>query len=323
MTSKHGFALATLAVVSCLSVAASAQNYPSRPITMIVPFPAGGGYDTIGRVVVERMKQSLGQPFIIQNVTGADGTIAVGRVARAAPDGYTLVLGGMSTHVLNGALYSLPYDLLNDFTPISSLGTGPLVLFARKTMPAADVKELIVWLKANPKQASAGISTASIHALTMLFQKEIGTQLTLVPYRGNPAVRPDLLAGRIDLFFDLPDQLPLMRAGSIKAYAVTSDARLTAAPDVPTFTEMGMPTLTYSAWYALFAPKDAPREIVTKLNTAAVEALTDPAVRSRLLDLGYEIFPRERQTPEALRALVKADAEKWWPIIKAAGIKGE
>jgi tripartite-type tricarboxylate transporter receptor subunit TctC len=180
MTSRRAITLAVLAVVSCLSVAASAQNYPSRPITMIVPFPAGGGYDIIGRVVAERMKQSLGQPFTIQNVTGAEGTIAVGRAARAAPDGYTLVLGGTSTHVLNGALYSLPYDLLNDFAPISPLGTYPLILFARKTMPAADVKELVAWLKVNPKQASAGIGTASIHVLTVLFQKEIGTQITLV-----------------------------------------------------------------------------------------------------------------------------------------------
>jgi tripartite-type tricarboxylate transporter receptor subunit TctC len=323
MTSRHAITLAVLAVVSCLSVAASAQNYPSRPITMIVPFPAGGGHDIIGRVVAERMKQSLAQPFTIQNVTGAEGTIAVGRAARAAPDGYTLALGGTSTHVLNGALYSLPSDLLNDFVPISPLGTYPLNLFASKTMPAADVKELVAWLKANPKQASAGIGTASIHVLTVLFQKEIGTQITLVPYRGNPPVRQDLLAGRIDLFFDNPDQLPMVRAGSIKAYAVTSDARLTAVPDIPTFAETGMPALTYSTWFGLFTPKRAPREIVTKLNSAAVEALADPAVRSRLLDLGYEIFPRERQAAEALAAMQKADAEKWWPLIKAAGIKAE
>jgi tripartite-type tricarboxylate transporter receptor subunit TctC len=306
-----------------MSRIARAQTYPSRPITIVVPFAAGGAADVVGRVVAERMRQSLGQPLTIQNVGGADGTIAVGRVARARPDGYTLVVGGMTTYVLNGAFYSLPYDLLNDFAPISSLATTPQVLFARKTMPASDMKELITWLKANPNQVSAANSSATNHLLTTLFQKEIGTQFTLVPYRGNAAARQDLLAGQIDLSFDNPDQLPLMRVGSIKAYAVTSDARLTVVPDVPTFAEMGMPVLTYYSWYGLFAPKGTPKDIIGKLNAAAAEALGDPAVSSRLAELGYGVFPRERQTPAALAALQKADAEKWWPIIKELGIKAE
>jgi tripartite-type tricarboxylate transporter receptor subunit TctC len=316
--------LATGAVaLSAVPRFARAQTYPSRPITMIVPFPPGGSIDVVGRVVAERMRQSLGQPLTIQNVSGAEGTIAVGRAARARPDGYTLVVGGMSTHVLNGGLYSLPYDLLNDFAPISSLAIIPQVLFARKTMAAADVKELITWLRANPNQASAGIGSATNHLLTTLFQKEIGTQFTLVPYRGNAPARQDLLAGRIDLFFDNPDQFPLMRVGSIKAYAVTSDARWTVVPDVPTFAKMGIPALAYSSWTGLFAPKGTPKDILGKLNAAAVEATADTAVRLRLGELGYEILPREQQTPQALAALQKADAEKWWPIIKELGLKGE
>jgi tripartite-type tricarboxylate transporter receptor subunit TctC len=225
--------------------------------------------------------------------------------------------------VLNGAFYSLPYDVLNDFAPISPLTTTPFILFARKTMPAKDLTELIAWLRANPGKASVGIAAASARLLAALFQKETRTQFTLVPYRGASPATQDLVAGQIDLLFNLPDPLPLMRAGSIKAYAVTSDTRLALAPDIPTFGEMGLPALSYSAWAGLFAPRGTPQNIIGKLNAAAVEALADPAVRSRLADLGLEIFLRERQTPEVLGALVKADAAKWWPIIKEFGIKAE
>jgi len=228
-----------------------------------------------------------------------------------------------STHVLNGAFYSLPYDVLNDFVPIAPLATTPAVLLARKTMSPIDLNELISWLKANPNKASVGIIVASIHLITAFFQKETGTQLTLVPYRGVAPAVQDLAAGQIDLLFASPDTLPLVRAGNIKAYAVTSDARLALAPDIPTFAEMGLPAVSYSGWYALFAPRGTPRDIIGKLNAAAVEALADPAVRSRLIELGLEIFPRDQQTPEALGALVRADAAKWWPIIKESGIKAE
>jgi tripartite-type tricarboxylate transporter receptor subunit TctC len=302
---------------------ATAQTYPSRPITMIVPFPAGAGYDTIGRIIAERMRASLGQPIIIENVGGADGSIGVGRAARATPDGYTIVVGGQSVHVLNGALYSLPYDVVNDFTPISPLAGTSLVLFSRKGLPANDLPELIDWLKAHPEKASAAIGIASVHLVTASFQKQTGTHFAFVPYRGTAPAMQDLVAGHIDLLFDTPLQIPLVRAGSIKAFAVTNDVRLAVAPGIPTFAEIGLPGVSYTGWYGLFAPRGTPKDIIAKLNAAAVGALADPAVRSRIADLGYDIVPNKRQTPEALGALQKADAEKWWPIIKELGIKAE
>jgi tripartite-type tricarboxylate transporter receptor subunit TctC len=308
------------AALPAMSMIARAQAYPTRPITMIVPFPAGGPTTSVGRVIAERMRNSLGQPIIIENIGGADGSIGIGRAARARPDGYTIVLGVFGT-VLNGAFYSLPYDVVNDFTPILPLVTFPLILFARKTIPAKDLNELIAWLKANPNTASAAIQVLGVHLETAFFQKQTGTQFALVPYRGTAPAMQDLVAGHIDLFFDTPIQLPLVRAGSIKAFAVSSDLRLALAPDIPTFREMGLPALSYSSWQGLFMPRGTSKEIVGKLNAAAVEALDDPEVRSRLTDLGMQVFPRERQTPEALGALVKADVAKWWPIIKESGIK--
>jgi tripartite-type tricarboxylate transporter receptor subunit TctC len=311
------------AALPVMSRIAEAQAYPSRPITMIVPIAAGSISDVAGRVVAERMRVSLGQPIIIENVSGAGGSIGTGQAARAKPDGYTIDLGFNSSHVLNGAFYSLPYDVVNDFAPVSLLIRNPFVLFARPAMPAKDLSELIAWLKAHPDKASAGITTVGFRLINMLFQRETGTQFNLVPYRGSPPVMQDLLAGQIDLWFGSTDQLPLVRAGSIKAYAVTSDARSTLAPDIPTFGEIGLPALSISTWVGLFAPRGTPRDIIGKLNAAAVEALADPAVRSRLADLGSEVFPRDRQTPEALSAWQKAEMEKWWPIIKQAGIKAE
>jgi tripartite-type tricarboxylate transporter receptor subunit TctC len=314
-------AAATAAMPAISQIATAQTTYPVRPITMIVPFAAGGGGDVVGRVVAERMKGSLGQPIIVENVSGADSSIGVGRAARARPDGYTIELGEIGGHVLNGAFYSLPYDLLNAFAPISPLETNPVVLFARKTMPAKELNELIAWLKANPNKASAGIAAPVFRLLAASFQKETGTQFTLVPYRGGAPAIQDLVAGQIDLFFGTTVFIPQVRAGSIKAYAVTSDTRMALAPNIPTFAEMGLPALSFYNWAGLFAPKGTPKDIIGKLNGAAVEALAEPAVRSRIVDFGYEIFPRERQTPEALGALVKADAEKWWPIIKELGIK--
>jgi tripartite-type tricarboxylate transporter receptor subunit TctC len=310
------------AALSAVSRDASAESYPTRPITMIVPTAAGGPMDGRGRVLAERMRKSLGQSIIIENVSGADGSIGVGRAARAKPDGYTIGIGNDGTHMLNGAFYSLQYDVLNDFAPISPLVTFTFVLFARKTMPANDLRELIAWLRANPK-ASAGVGSCQFRLVAAFFQKQTGTQLTLVPYRSGSAAMQDLVAGQIDVTFGNQDQLPQMRAGSVKAFAVTSDARLAMAPDIPTFAEVGLPAVSYSAWDGLFAPKGTPKDIIGSLNAAAVEALADPAVRSRLIDLGYDIFPREKQTPEALGALVKADAARWWPIIKELGIKAE
>ena len=306
-----------------VSPMAWAQGYPSRPVTMIVAGPAGGPSDAVGRVVAEGMRGSLGQRIIIQNVSGADGTIGTGRVARARPDGYTIQLGTPTTHMMNGAVYSLPYDVVNDFAPISPLVSLPVFLFARKTMPAKDLIELIAWLKANPNKASAGIPSSFLRLATEFLQRETATQFTFVPYRGIAPAITDLVAGHIDLVFANPDTLPLARAGSIKAYGVASDARLELAPDIPTFREFGLPSMSFTIWMGLFAPRGASRDVIAKLNAAAVAALADPTVQSRLVEIGQEIFPRERQTPEALRALVKADAEKWWPIIKEFGIKGE
>jgi len=300
---------------------ADAQSYPSRPITMIVPFPAGGGTDVNGRVVADRMSNSLGRPIIVENISGADGSIGIGRAARARPRGHTIVVGQTSTLVFTGAVYSLQYDVLNDFAPISPLAAAPLVLFARKAMPANDLRELVVWLKANPNKASAGIATVAHRLLTLFFQKETGAQFTLVPYRGAAPIMQDLVAGQIDLFLGGAVALPLVRAGSIKAYAVTSDKRLAMASEIPTFADMGLPALSFSEWFGLFAPKGTPKDIIARLNAATVEALADQAVRPRFGDIGLEVFPPERQTSEALGALVKADAEKWWPIIKELGIK--
>jgi tripartite-type tricarboxylate transporter receptor subunit TctC len=311
------------AALPAVSRDASAQSYPSRPITMIVPYAAGSGSDIVGRVVAEPMRRLLGQPIIIENVTGADGSIGTGRAARAKPDGYTIGFGVLATHVLMAAFYSLPYDVLNDFAPISPLVTTPAILFARKAMPAKDLKELITWLKANPNKASAGVLSVGGRLLYAVFQKETGTHLALVPYRGTAPAMQDLLARQIDLLYANADQLPLMRAGSIEAYAVTSDRRLAVAPDIPTFAEMGLPAVSYTPWWGLFAPRGTPKDIISKLNAAVVVALADPAVRSRLVELGLEVFPQEQQTPEALSALVKADAAKWWPIIKELGIKAE
>jgi tripartite-type tricarboxylate transporter receptor subunit TctC len=310
--------------VPAVSRIARAQTYPARPVTMIVPFPAGGATDVIARIMAERMRGPLGQPIIIENIGGADGSVGVGRTARARPDGYTICLGIDGTFVLNAAFYSLPYDVLNDFVPISPLATGPTVLVGRKTMPAKDLSELIAWLKAHPNEASAGMNTLGFRLVAMRFQKQTGTQFTIVPYRAAGSLIGDLVAGQIDLAVGtLTSHLPLVQAGSEKAYAVTGDTRSALAPDIPTFAQMGLPGPTYTNWYGLFAPRGTPKDVVAKLSAAAVQALADPAARSRLAELGYEAFPRERQTPETLAALQRADAEKWWPIIKELGIKAE
>lgn len=302
---------------------ATAQTWPSRPITIIVPFPAGGNVDVTGRVLADRMRVSLGQPVIVENVAGANGSIGVGRVARAKPDGYTIDLGFLGGHVQNAALYALPYDVLNDFQPIAPLVATPYVIFARKTLPANDLKELIAWLKATSNQATAATTTVGVQLITALFQKETGTHFTVVPYRGTAQSMQDLMAGQIDMAFDLPVQLSLMRAGQLKAFAVTSRTRLAAAPDLPTAAEMGLPALSSATWFAFFAPKGTPMDVVGRLNAATVEALADDAVQSRFASLGLQIFPREQQTPEALDALVRADAQKWWPIIRESGIRAE
>jgi tripartite-type tricarboxylate transporter receptor subunit TctC len=312
------------AALSALSPAARAQTYPSRPITVVVPFPAGGSTDAVGRIVAERMRVSLGQPVVIENVGGAGGSIGVGRVARATPDGYTLDIGQWDTHVANGATFALSYDVVKDFEPIALLSSNPFLVLAKKAVPADDLKGLVAWLKANPDKASQAIPTAGSHVAGLLFQKETGTRFAFVPYRGGGPAMQDLVAGQIDLMIiQAAVALPQVRAGAIKAYAVTASSRFPAAPEIPSVDELGLPGIHISGWFALFAPKGTPAAIVSKLNTAVVEALADPNVRARLENLGQEIFPRQQQTPAALAAYHQAEIERWWPIIKAANIKPE
>lgn len=299
----------------------AAVDWALRPITMIVPFPAGGNVDVTGRVLAERMRAFLGQPVIVENVAGANGSVGVGRVARARPDGYTIDLGFLGGHVQNGALYSLHYDVVNDFEPIAPVAAMPYVLFGRKDLPAKDLRELTAWLKAEPGKASAATVTVGVQLITALFKKETGTRFEAVPYRGTAPAMHDLVGGQIDMSFDLPVQLPLVRAGSIKAYAVTSDTRLDAAGDVPTMAEMGLPALSTLTWFGFFAPKGTPPDVVGRLNAATKAALGDAAVQSRFAAMGLAIFPPAEQTPQALDALVKADVRKWWPVIRESGLK--
>jgi tripartite-type tricarboxylate transporter receptor subunit TctC len=310
------------AALPAVSRIARAQTYPSRPITLVVPFPPGGAADVVVRIVAERMRVSLSQPVIIENVGAAQGTIGVGRVARAPPDGYTLDVGQWDTHVVNGATFQLPYDLTKDFEPVALMAKGPWVIVARKSMPADDLGGLVAWLKANPDKATQGIPSAGVHVAGVFLQKQTGTHFLFVPYRGAAPATQDLVAGQIDLLITgTAAALPQLRAGTIKAYAVTASGRSPAAPDIPAVDEAGLPSLHITGWYGLFAPKATPKAIIAKLNAAVVEALADPGVRARLADLGQEIFTRDQQTPEALAALQKAEIAKWWPIIKAAGIK--
>jgi tripartite-type tricarboxylate transporter receptor subunit TctC len=318
---------ASLSAVSHVAKAqAQAQAYPTRPIIMIGPYAAGGSTDVIGRVLAERMRASLGQPVIMENVVGGGGSIGVGRAARSAADGYTLSIGQWGSHVVNGAIYSLPYDLLTDFEPIALLVHSPMMLVVRTTMPAKNLEEFVAWLKTNPGKASAGNSGVggASHIAAVFFQNASSTRFGHVPYRGGGPAIQDLVAGHIDLMAATAgDALTHVRAGSIKAYAIMANKRLDGAPSVPTVDEAGLPGLYVSLWHGLWAPRGTPKDIVAKVGAAVVEALADANVVSRLATIGQEIYPREQQNSVALAAFHKAEIDKWWPIVKSANIKAE
>jgi tripartite-type tricarboxylate transporter receptor subunit TctC len=305
---------------------AFAQAYPTRPITMIVPFPAGGATDTLARFLAETMRPVLGQPIVIENVAGAAGSLGVGRAVRSAGDGYTLSIGTSTTHMLTGGLYALQFDLLKDLEPVMQIGSEPLLIVGKKSLPADDLKGLIAWLKANPDKASVGIAGvgATGHLTGISFQKETGTKFQFVPYRGNAPAMQDLLAEQIDFMIEPSSNFKsLLGAGSVKPFAITGKTRLPSSPNIPTAAEAGLPGFFASLWYGLWVPKGTPKDIIAKLNATMTQVLADPKVKHRFEELGIEITPLQQQSPEALRAFQKAEAERWWPIIKASGIKAE
>jgi tripartite-type tricarboxylate transporter receptor subunit TctC len=309
-----------------LSGAAFAQDYPTRPITMIVPFPAGGATDTLARFLAERMRAILGQPLIIENVGGAAGSIGVTRAVRSPADGYTLSIGTSTTHVLIGGLYNLPFDLLRDLEPIILIGSEPLLIVGKKSLPADDLTGLIAWLKANPDKASVGIAGvgATGHLTGIAFQKATGTTFQFVPYRGNGPAMQDLLSEQIDFMIEPASNFrALLGSGSVKPFAITGKARLSSAPKIPTADEAALPGFYASLWYGLWVPKGTSKDIIAKLNATMTRVLFDPQARQRFDELGIQISPIDQQSTDALRALQKAEAERWWPIIKAANIRAE
>jgi len=309
-----------------LSRMACAQAYPTRPITFVNPAAAGGPIDVVARVMGDRMRVTLGQAILVENVTGGAGTIGVGRAARAAPDGYTVSVGNWSTHVASAAIYPALSNVLTDFEPVALLASNPMLIVSRKTVPASNLQELMAWLRTNQGTVSvgtAGIGTAP-HLMGIYFQNAIGARFQFVPYRGAAPAMNDLISGHIDLMIDqTSDALPQVHAGSIRGYAVTAKSRISLALEIPTVDEAGAPGLHMSIWFGLWVPRRTPKDIIARLNAAAVEAMADQGVRSRFRDLGLEVPPAAQQTPEMLGALQKADIEKWWPIIKAAGIMPE
>lgn len=305
---------------------AIAQPWPSRSVTIVVPYSAGGPTDTLARLTSEPMRRFLGQTVVVENVTGAGGSIATGRVVRAAPDGYTIGIGHWGSHVTNGAYYNLPFDLLTDLQPIAMIATNPQLVVSKPTVPAKNLKELIPWIKANHDKILFGTGGvgASSHIAGVYFLDRIGVKMDFVPYRGGAPAMQALLSGEFDLYVtQISGAVAHVRAGKLRAYLVTSKTRQSIAPEIPTTDEAGLPGLYTAIWHGFWAPKATPRDITMKLNAAIIESLTDAALRKRFADLGQEIPPRKEQTPQALAAHQKAEIDKWWPIMRAAGIKAE
>jgi tripartite-type tricarboxylate transporter receptor subunit TctC len=326
-------ALHTIAAVAILGLFhaaapqnAAAQGYPTRPITLIVPYPAGGPSDTLARVMSEPLKAALGQSVIIENVTGAGGSIGTGRVARAAPDGYIIGIGHNQTHVINGAILNLPYDVVKDFEPVTLIADTPIWIVARKTLPANDVKEFVAWLKLPDTKASSGaVGVGGPGDIAVAaFQRQTGTRFPTIPYRGGAPVLQDLLSGQIDFTFgQAATYVPHVRSGALKALAVLTPKRWWAAPDVPTLDELGVKDIYAGFWHGIWAPKGTPKPIIERLNAAFAQTLADPAVQKRFQDIGQEIYPVAQQNPAAVASKQKAEIERWWPVIKAEGIKSE
>jgi tripartite-type tricarboxylate transporter receptor subunit TctC len=315
-----------LAVLAALAFSgpAAAQSFPSRPITIIVPFSAGGPSDAMARILAERMKGTLGETVLVENVTGAGGSVGVGRAARSPADGYTISFGHLGTHVANGAIYKLGFDLVTDLEPVALLPSNPMIIVSKKAVPATSLKEFLAWLKAQPAAPTAGTAGAGSgsHIAGLYFENVSGIKLQYVPYRGTGPAMNDLVAGQIDMIVDqTSNSIGQVRAGNIRAYAVTDSKRVESAADVPTVDEAGLPGFHMTLWSGLWVPKDTPKDVIAKLNAATVEALNDPAVRKQLENLGLQMPPKDKLTPEALGAWQKAEIAKWWPMIKAANVK--
>jgi tripartite-type tricarboxylate transporter receptor subunit TctC len=323
---KRRTVLAAFAAVLISGGNALADKFPSRPITIVVPFAAGGPSDAMARILAERMKVTLGETILVENVTGAGGSIGVGRAVRSPPDGYTISFGHLGTHVANGAIYKLGYDLVTDLEPVALLPSNPMIVVSKNAVPAKSLSELLAWLKTRPTPATAGTAGAGSgsHIAGLYFENVTGIKLQYVPYRGTGPAMNDLVAGQIDLIVDqTSNSIGQVRAGNIRAYAITDSKRVESAPDIPTTDEAGLPGFHMTLWSGLWAPKDTPKEIVTKLNAAAVDALNDPAARKQLENLGLQMPPKDQLSPEALGTWQKAEIAKWWPMIKAANVKVE
>jgi tripartite-type tricarboxylate transporter receptor subunit TctC len=309
--------------IVALAGSAVADDYPSRPITLVVPLGVGGSTDVIARLVAEGMRQALHQTIVVENFTGAGGTIGVGRVAHAAPDGYTILVGQWGTNIASGAIYKLNFDVLKDLEPVGLIATQPFLIVSRSTLPANNLKELIAWIKANPGKATEGNSGVGSpsHVSGILFQKAINSPMQMIPYRGAGESTQAIVSGQIDVLLNTPAvSMEQLKAGQIKVFAVTAKTRLATAPDVPTTDEAGLPGFYFSFWHAVWVPKGTPKAIVDKLNAALKTTLADPAIRQKLIGLAQEIYPPAEQTPEALDKFEHEEATKWWPIIKEAGI---
>jgi tripartite-type tricarboxylate transporter receptor subunit TctC len=312
--------LALAFALVCCAVAAQAQTYPSRQITLIVPFPPGGSTDVTARIMAERMKPILGQPIIIENVGGAGGSLGVSRLSKAAPDGYTIDIGQWDTHV-GSIIYKLDHDLQKDFEPIALISNNPQLMVAKKNLPADNLKDLVAWMKANPGKINFVNQNAAANVSGVLFEKLTGQKVQFIPYRGAGPAMTDLVSGQVDLLVvQGAVALPQIRGGKIKALANLSPQRSASMPDIPTADETGVPGLYMSGWFGFWAPKGTPKEVIAKLNVATSEALADPNVQKRFAELGLDVAPRELQSPEGLAKFQNAEIEKWWPIIKAAGI---